>query len=110
MESFVNEVKRVLKPRGIFSWVDLRGADDVDALEAVFENSGLTVIKEEVITENVLKALDGITDRKEKAISQFVPGFIRSAFSDFAGVKGSRIYNGFTNGRLVYLSKVLQKS
>ena len=109
MESFVSEVNRVLKPGGIFSWVDLRGADDVEALETVFENSGLTIVKEEVITENVLKALDGITERKEKAISQFVPGFIRSAFSDFAAVKGSRVYNGFTNGRLVYLSKVFQK-
>ncbi|MDP6532795.1 MAG: class I SAM-dependent methyltransferase [Candidatus Marinimicrobia bacterium] len=110
MESFVSEVYRVLKPGGIFSWADLRGAGDVEELDSVFDNSGLTKVKDEVITENVIKALDGITERKEKAIHQFVPGFIRSAFSDFAAVKGSRVYNSFAEGRMVYLSKVFHKS
>ena len=78
-------------------------------LESTFLRSGLQLIKNEVITGNVIKALDRITERKENAISQFVPGFLRKAFRDFAAVKGTRIYNGFAEGSIVYLSKVFKK-
>jgi hypothetical protein len=77
--------------------------------ENEFRNSDLVSIKDEVITSNVISALDEIHDRKEDMINVHVPSWVQSAFRDFAGVKDSKIYNAFKNGNSVYLSKVFQK-
>jgi len=109
INKFISEVIRVLKPGGYFSWVDLRASSMVIDTENEFRNSDLVSIKDEVITSNVISALDEIHDRKEDMINVHVPSWIQSAFRDFAGVKDSKIYNAFKNGNSVYLSKVFQK-
>ena len=50
-----------------------------------------------------------MSSTRENAIENFAPNFIKKAIKTFAGVKGTEIYNGFKNGNLIYLSKVLQK-
>ena len=67
------------------------------------------IIDEEVITESVLQALDEISARKTSVINANVPMWIRKAFLDFAGSKGSKIYNGFKSREIVYMSYVLRK-
>ena len=109
MERFLNEVSRVLKPGGYFSWVDLRAKDMVEETEFAFEKSNLTCIYNKTITPEVIDALDDIHDVKMKMINNHVPKFLRSAFTDFAGAKNSKIYNSFKSGNAVYLSKVLKK-
>ena len=44
-----------------------------------------------------------------EVIKEHVPRWIQPAFRDFSGVKGSKIYNGFKDGSVVYLAKVFQK-
>ena len=109
MEKFLLEVKRVLKPGGYFSWADLDGANMERFNQNVFLNSGMKIISEEIITENVLAGLDSMSDKREKAIIENTPKLFLNSVKTFAGVKGTEIYNSFKNGKMVYLSKLLQK-
>ena len=109
MERFLSEVSRVVKPGGYFGWADLRAKDMVKETEFAFEKSNLTCIDNKTITPEVINALDDIHDTKMKMINNHVPKFLRSAFTDFAGAKNSKIYNSFKSGDAVYLSKVLKK-
>ena len=109
MERFLSEVSRVVKPGGYFGWADLRAKDMVKETEFAFEKSNLTCIYNKTITPEVINALDDIHDTKMKMINNHVPKFLRSAFTDFAGAKNSKIYNSFKSGNAVYLSKVLKK-
>lgn len=109
MNAFVKEVFRVLKPNGFFSWVDLRGKELLQDTDFAFQHPGLKLIHEETITEQVLQALDEIHERKVEMITQHVPGFLQTAFRDFAGVKDSKIYNAFKNGDALYLARAYQK-
>ena len=61
------------------------------------------------ITSDVLRALDEIHEAKIEMIERHVPKALRNAFLDFAGAKGSKIYNAFKNRDAVYLAKVFQK-
>ena len=109
MERFLSEVSRVVKPGGYFGWADLRAKDMVKETEFAFEKSNLTCIYNKTITPEVINALDDIHDTKMKMINNHVPKFLRSAFTDFAGAKNSKIYNSFKSGDAVYLSIVLKK-
>ena len=109
MQQFVNEVFRILKPGGYFSWADLRSVDEGKKLSSIFKTASFEIKQEEIITPQVLNALDLIHDQKIKMIEDNVPTMIQSAFKDFAGVKDSKIYNAFKDRSAVYLRFVLQK-
>ena len=109
MERLLSEVSRVVKPGGYVGWADLRAKDMFKETEFAFEKSNLTCIYNKTITPEVINALDDIHDTKMKMINNHVPKFLRSAFTDFAGAKNSKIYNSFKSGDAVYLSKVLKK-
>ena len=109
MVAFLQEVKRVLKSGGKFSWTDFRIKSNLVYLNNSFEQSGLKLVREETITENVIKALDEIHDKKMTVIDDYVPRFLKSTFMQFAGVKHSKVYDAFLNGDTVYLGKVLEK-
>lgn len=109
MNKFLAEVYRVLKPHGLFSWADLRPINDLEKLEKSFTKSGLILVEKQNITPNVIKALELIDQLKKEKINNNVPTILRHAFSEFAGVKNSKIYNGFVDGNLVYLTAILQK-
>ena len=108
MDKFVSEVKRVLKPGGFFSWMDLRTPDSLKVLEDLFESSGFETIQSTDITKNVIHALDLISEKKEKVIKKYVPFFLRKSFSIFAGVKNTKIYDFFLHGDLVYYHILLK--
>ena len=109
MVAFLQEVKRVLKSGGKFSWTDFRIKSNLVYLNNSFEKSGLKLVREEMITENVIKALDEIHDKKMTVIDDYVPRFLKSSFMQFAGVKHSKVYDAFVNGDTVYLGKIFEK-
>ncbi len=110
MTKFMQEVARVLKPNGVFSWADLRAIADLAKLEVSFQKSGLKEIKRREITPHVVKALDLVNDGKQNLVNTNVPKFFRQAVAEFAGIKEGKIYNGFVNGEMIYLSCVFEKS
>lgn len=106
---FLSEVKRVLKPGGIFLCTDLRGPEGMVKLKEQFARSGMQVLSEENITPNVVHAIEQEDGIKQQRIREHVAGWMRPAFSQFAGTKGSRIHKDLQSNALIYYSFVLQK-
>ena len=104
MEAFLTEAHRVLRPGGHLAWADLRGAEGAVAVRAQFEASPLHVVHEQDITAEVLEALHLDNGRKLRLIQAWIPRPAHRLFRQFAGVEGTRNYDGFRTGDLRYLS------
>jgi len=68
---------------------------------------------QEIITANVLAALDDDHERKRALINEKIPGLIRAQFQQFAGLRDSPIYQAIRQAirerRAEYVSYVLRK-
>lgn len=101
--AFFKEVHRVLKPEGYFLYADLRESSSIYEWENLLRACDFSLLREEDITSQVLSALAQDNERKMTLIDSLVPKVFRSAFYDFAGMKGSSIYEGFRTVSLKYL-------
>ena len=110
MPAFLSEVNRILKPGGRFVCADFRDHDKVDAWREQMIASGLKVAVEREITPNVLAALDADNDRKLALMKKILPKSLYAAFSDFAAVKGSLVYEHFRTGEMKYFRFELVKA
>ncbi|WP_315815358.1 hypothetical protein [Paraflavitalea speifideaquila] len=81
----------------------------MEKLKGQLEGSGLQLVSEENITHNVIHAIEKEDDIKQKRIKKHIKGWMRPAFSQFAGTKGSRIHKDLQTNALIYYSFVLQK-
>ena len=109
VEKFISEVKRVLKPNGIFALVDFRDTEKMDVLRDQLKNSGLTWVEEENITSNVIQAIEEEDDVKKARIKKLFPPKWQKLFGEFAGVVGSTFHTKLKNGVKVYHRFVLKK-
>jgi len=110
MERFLAGVCRVLRPNGYFLFADHRERGEFDALRGQLRGTGLTLLREQTITPNVLRALDSDNARKQKLIKAKVPRALQGIFCEFAGITGTRgVYARFVRGDKEYFSFVLQK-
>ncbi|HIC83493.1 MAG TPA: class I SAM-dependent methyltransferase [Candidatus Marinimicrobia bacterium] len=107
---FLSEVKRVLKPGGLFAWTDVCPTEAVNDYEEAFNTCGMKTIDYYQITENVLRALDGdkINEVKNEIISKSTPFYLKGIIKDFSGMKDTAIYNTLKNGRTQYSFRILQ--
>lgn len=104
---FFNEVKRVLRPDGHFMFADMVEDNEVEELKQNLHKSGFKILKHNDITDNIVKALDIDTQRRQKLIDRHVPKFLRNSFYQFAGTKGSERYNAFKTRKFRYCSFAL---
>ena len=109
IDAFLSEVKRVLRDGGYFLFTDLRSKGDMKLLRDSLDKSGLTLISEVDITANVVKALELDSDNKMVLINKTIHKLLLKPFLQFAGTKGSKIYNNFKNRDNLYQSFVFQK-
>lgn len=109
MPAFLQQVVRVLRPDGHFLLTDFRTVADIAVLEEQLLQSGLTMVSETTITPNVLQALKVDSERKQELIGRNIRGWLSRTFQQFAGVKGSKVYDCFHDGTFVYKSYVLRK-
>ena len=109
METFLANVKRVLRQNGYFFYADFRNKNDLAVLHSQMEKSGMKILKREDITANVLRSLDLDDQRKLILIRDLFRKGLLKPFQEFAGVKGSKIHSGFQSGAMIYLHYVLQK-
>jgi len=109
MASFLAEVHRVLKPGGSFLFADFRPADRLDELRRQLAACSMQLVEQEIITPNVVAALEKDSARKLGLIRQYVPLWLRQPFRVFAGIEGSRTHGRFKSGQTEYLRCVLCK-
>lgn len=108
--AFLSEVARVLRPGGYFLYADFRFSDGIAAWEAGIENAPLKVKQARDISAEVLRGMEMNSARSNALLEQKLPAFLHSLGRDFAGVKGSRVYNALAAGELSYRSYCFQKS
>ena len=83
---FFEHVRRVLRPDGYFLYTDLRYEEKVAIWHAQLNNMGLKLVKEEEITENVLKAMELDRERRIALVDKYIPAILRKQFYHFAGL------------------------
>jgi ubiquinone/menaquinone biosynthesis C-methylase UbiE len=111
VETFLREVKRVLRNGGYFLYADLRRPAGVKPLDEILGACGMEILHRKDITANVVAALDLDNDRKQKILLKETKNkFERKQFGEIAAIKGSRNYDDFKNGNWVYQSFVMRKS
>ncbi len=105
---FLSEVKRVLRKDGYFLCTDIRSPEGMKTLKTNLQESGMSILQEEDITNNVIKAIEMEEPLKQKRIEQHVPKWFQNMFREFAGVKGSKIHEDLSSRTLIYYRFVLK--
>lgn len=108
-ESFISEVIRVLRPGGFFLFTDFRLAEKWPAMLNILERSGLNLIFESDVTQNVLDSLDKDSERRIELVKRFVPKILQKDILNFTGAKGTETYNAFFTRKFIYKTLKMQK-
>jgi SAM-dependent methyltransferase len=108
--AFLSEVRRVLRPGGWFLYADFRARDEVESWRAQLSASGLERVTERDLTAGVLAALDADDSAKRGLIENFVDRPLKRVFGQFAGLRGSALYNELRCGSVTYHAFVLRNS
>ena len=103
METFLGEVTRVLRPNGYFLFADARPKESLYTLRCQLQDSGLHILNERDISQNVLKALKTDSFHKYTFVTSKVRQVIAKTITNFAGIRG------LSFGEIQYLSVVMQK-
>lgn len=111
VDTFLGEVKRVLKPGGKLLMVDFRNSPENMAIfQGQIKNSGLLQLSQEDITPNVVQSIEAEDASKKERIQKLIPARWQKLFNEFAGVVGSRFYETLKNGTRPYYRFVLEKT
>ncbi|HEU4713542.1 MAG TPA: class I SAM-dependent methyltransferase [Pyrinomonadaceae bacterium] len=118
VEKFLSEVKRVLKPGGVFLYADHRPVQDewgpdrtLAALQKQVRESGFAILNEEDITPNINAASDLLNQGKEFMMTMSgISGFEEIHFREIVHCHGSRNYEKLKTGEWRYSCYALQKA
>ena len=102
MHRFVNDAYRVIRPGGTFCLADMRYAEDFDPTIQIFLNAGFQKMSERDITANVIHALNLDDERRKALIAMRTPKYMVKNAEEFSGTIGSKRYNLFADGDMVY--------
>jgi ubiquinone/menaquinone biosynthesis C-methylase UbiE len=109
MESFLNEVSRVLRNEGHFLYTDFLFDYEWQDTEELFKKNNLKILRSHDITDMVTRALEINDQQNRQTVKKLAPKFLQKVMLNFAGVIGSETYENFLNRRYVYRSYVFQK-
>ncbi len=107
---FLTEVARVLKPGGYFLYADFRFSDGLVKWEDALEKAPLKLKQGRDISAEVLRGMEINSARSVELLDKKLPKFLHDLGRDFAGVKGSRVYNALLKGELSYRSYCFLKA
>jgi ubiquinone/menaquinone biosynthesis C-methylase UbiE len=106
---FLAEVARVLRPGGAFLYADFRWRDALVGWEQALVAAPLQIQKTRVINAEVLRGMEQNSRRSQDLVARHLPKFLHGLGRDFAGTRGSRIYNALAGGELSYRSYCFAK-
>lgn len=107
MQQFLCEVCAVLRPGGVFSWVDVRRVEWLEETTRAFRESELEIVSEVDLTAEVLMSVE--EGHKEMVRRIAGSNVNREVTGRMCALKGTEQYNDFVSGGVVYLAKVLKK-
>ncbi|MBI2375715.1 MAG: cytochrome P450 [Deltaproteobacteria bacterium] len=108
---FLEGVARVLVPGGFFVIADFRPTSELPALRLTLESTGLHVVHEEDLTDNVAHALAlGDDTRKRMSVAgRIADPVLASTFAEFAGEAGTTNFEALSNKEARYFAFQLEK-
>jgi ubiquinone/menaquinone biosynthesis C-methylase UbiE len=109
MQAFLGEVKRILRPGGHFLYTDFRYDHEMEVLHKQIDEMGLKLVHKQIITPNVVKALEMDDNRRRHLVKKLAPRVLHKLALNFSGAKGSQTYNQFAEGKYEYFAYVLEK-
>lgn len=109
MNLFLSEVYRTLRPGGYFLYTDFRYDFEMPYLQKELQSSGMSLIKEEFITQHVVAALALDDGRRRMLVKKLTPRFLHKTAMNFAGTIGSETFNQFVTRKYVYFNYIFQK-
>jgi len=101
---FLSEVARVLRPGGHFLYADFRFSESIAPWEKAIADCPLEVRATTDIGPCVIRGLEKNSERSLALLDRKLPKFLHSLGRDFAGIKGSRVYNALVEESLSYRS------
>lgn len=107
--AFAKGIYTILSPGGHLLLTDFRKSDKWDPVQDELREAGLTIIRTEDITSNVVRALDEDSARRETLIEEMTPRILNNVAREFAGTKGTKLYRSFAHGERLYYAMVIQK-
>lgn len=106
---FLSEVRRVLRPGGhlLISYFEDPGKG-VFPRQALAQ-SKLHKLREEDITEGVVRAMDLDSARRQLLAHKLSPSILKRIANEFAGIRGTHLYDSFASGNFPYFYFIYQK-
>ena len=105
---FLSEAFRIIRPGGHLLYADLRHAEEIVHLREMLMDSGFSIVEEEDISENVVRALALDSERRQNP-NVDAPALLRDAVQTFTGAPGTRIPTLLAGKKMRYLKFRLQK-
>lgn len=106
---FLAEAHRVLRPGGHLLLADFRDADEMAGLRDQMATAGFTIVEDERITDEVVRALDANARRMRGVVERSAPRLLRPLAREFVAADGTAINRGFRSGALDYRRFVLRR-
>jgi ubiquinone/menaquinone biosynthesis C-methylase UbiE len=106
---FLNEVRRVLRPGGYFSFADFRYDHELELMDHQLNNTGMKLINKKNITENVVEALSKMSIERTDMVRKYLPKFLHKIGNNFAAVEGTETYTNFKEGKYGYMYYLFEK-
>lgn len=106
---FLLEVHRVLKPGGHLLIAYFEDAEKGVFPRQALAQSKLRKVREENITDGVVRAMDLDSSRRQLLAQKLAPSILKRLAVEFAGVRGTDLYEGFASGNSPYFYFIYQK-
>jgi ubiquinone/menaquinone biosynthesis C-methylase UbiE len=108
-DKFISEVYRVLRKGGLFLFADYRSKRKFPTCRMILEMAHFAIIKEEIINQQIVLALQNDWDNKSKLYKQLVPLIFRNIGLLCASRVQSRLIDKFQSHQKIYFHYICQK-